>query len=76
MISGACARSNSAAQTDHVTCGLHFNDSDYKHYLTPAEYEINALHGCLQLLVGSSTEILSHQLSVIGMEFLHEQEKL
>ena len=51
MILGACARNNLAAQAGHVTCGLHFDDSDYKDHLTP-EYEVNALHGCL--LVGGS----------------------
>ena len=65
MISGACARCklcNSAVQAGHVTCGLHFDDSDYKHYMKPAEYEVNALHACLQLLVGGSVGYTTGQM--------------
>lgn len=65
MISGACARSqlcNSAAQAGMVTRGLQFKDSDYDSYLTPDNYEVNALHACLQLLVGGSAGYTSDQM--------------
>ena len=57
MLAGACARSTlcfSGVQDGYVTCGLQLDDSEYMGYLTPAEYEINALHACLHLLVAGS----------------------
>ena len=55
MISGACARTkltNSDSQAGLVTRGLQFKYSEYEDHFTQDEYEVHALHACLQLLVG------------------------
>ena len=55
MISGACTRTkltDSTSQTGLVTQGLQFKYSEYEDYITQDEYEVHALHACLQLLVG------------------------
>ena len=65
LISAACARiklCDSAAQAGMVACGLHFKGSNYQDYLSPSEYEVNAIHACLQLLVGGSVMLTTGQM--------------
>jgi hypothetical protein len=65
VTSGACSRvglCHSAVQASMVTRGLHCEDSAYKEYFPPEQYEIRAIHACLHLLVGASTFVTTDQM--------------
>ena len=73
MISGACVRTglcDSSVQVGKISCGLHFNDSEYESYLTPKDYEINILHACLQLLVGGLATYTKGEISDYEAQWL------